>query len=126
MSKEVITEEDAAEVMSDLSGEDEEWLEKLENFCLSQMNNTNFKAKDLADEMLVSYTHFWRKLQALIGMTPSQYLQEVRFREARKLIEERKYATVKQVAYAVGFKDERNFSRNFKKRFGKYPSDYLE
>lgn len=32
---------------------------------------------------------------------------------------------VKQVAYEVGFKDKKYFSRNYKKHFDRYPSDYL-
>ena len=109
-----------------LSREDEKWLEELEKLCMNRLDDVNLTVAKLALELAVSHTKLWRKLQQLRGMSPAQYLQEIRFREARKYIEERRYSTVKQVAYAVGFKDERHFSRKFKKRFGKYPSTFLD
>ena len=81
--------------------------------------------KTVAEDLAMSYSKLWRELKRTVGMTPNQYLQEIRFREARKYLEQGKYNSIKQVAYSVGFKDVRNFSRNFKKRFGKYPSEYL-
>ena len=58
-------------------------------------------------------------------MTPSQFINEVRFWESRRLLEEGKISSVKAVAYSVGFKSVKNFSLNFKKRFGTTPSQYL-
>lgn len=126
---EVKIEEEEEEIdiaSSSFSETENQWLEELESICLKKIDHTSLTVKELAQDMAMSYTKFWRKLQELLGMSPSQYLQEIRFREARKYIEAQRYSTIKQVAYAVGFKDERNFSRNFKKRFGKYPSEYLE
>ena len=117
------TNENTNETEITISKEDEQWLEELEVLCLKKIGNPNLKMTELAAEMHISYSKLWRKTQALIGMTPSQYLKELRFREARKYLEEQKYSTIKQLAYAVGFKDEQNFSRNFKKRFGKNPSE---
>ena len=106
--------------------EEIEWLQDFEALCLKHMDNVNLSIKTVAEDLAMSYSTLWRELKRTIGMTPNQYLQEIRFREARKYLEERRYSSIKRVAYAVGFKDVRNFSRNFKKRFGKYPSEFLE
>jgi two-component system response regulator YesN len=60
-----------------------------------------------------------------MGFTPKGYMQQVRFHQARKLLEDKRYSTVKTVSYSVGFKDEKYFARQFKQRFGKNPSEYL-
>ena len=59
-------------------------------------------------------------------MTPTQYLKELRLQEARRLLEIRKYSSVKAVSYSVGYRDVKHFSKNFKKHFGKNPSELLE
>ena len=64
-------------------------------------------------------------MKKITGMTPKKYIQEMRFQSARRMLETGEYRTVKAVTYSVGFKSEKNFSRNFRKRFGKYPSELL-
>jgi AraC-like DNA-binding protein len=39
----------------------------------------------------------------------SQYINQIRFQEARRMLEEKEYFPVKSVAYSVGFKPENNF-----------------
>ena len=66
-----------------------------------------------------------RKLKALTGLTARQYLLEIRLNQARSLLENRTHDTVKAVTYSVGVKDLNHFSNQFKNRFGKRPSAYL-
>lgn len=87
--------------------------------------DTNFDINRLCHEMHTSKSQLFRKTKALIGVTPNQYINQIRYQIARELLENQKYSTVKAVAYHIGFKDEKYFSRNFKKRFGKNPSEYL-
>jgi transcriptional regulator GlxA family with amidase domain len=75
--------------------------------------------------MSVSRAKLYRKIKKLTGMTPSAYIREARFRRARKLLEERRHPTVKAVALSVGFKQVKNFSQQYKKRYGRLPSKYL-
>ncbi len=103
-----------------------EWLETLENLVKKHCSNSNLKVDFIANEMAVSETGVFRKIKKLTGLTPKKYIDEIRFQIARELLENRKNYTIKAIALNVGFKDEKNFSRNFKKRFGKYPSAYLE
>ena len=117
--------ESIKKVVSHSEGE-QAWLNSLETVCLNNLDRTDFNMKQLAYEMAMSYSNLWRKTNKIIGMTPTQYLQEIRFREAQRMLIHQEVHSVKQLAYKVGYKDEKYFSRNFKKRFGKYPSKYLE
>jgi AraC-like DNA-binding protein len=56
-----------------------------------------------------------------LGMTPNQWLSELRFREARRLLA-RGGMRVAEVARQAGFSDPLYFSRAFRKRFGIPPS----
>ncbi|MEM6629492.1 MAG: helix-turn-helix domain-containing protein [Bacteroidota bacterium] len=54
-----------------------------------------------------------------------RYIQELRYWEARRMLEIGEYQSVKAVCLLVGLKDIRNFSKKFKERFGLYPSECL-
>ncbi len=105
---------------------DLEWLTELETTALKYIYNLDFTIYQLAAEMSMSYSAFFPKVKRLTGLTPNQYITELRFQEARKLLEIGKYGSVKAVAYSVGYKSVRYFSKNFKKRYGKYPSEILK
>lgn len=59
-----------------------------------------------------------------MGITPLEYLMEYRIREAKRLMDERPYMLLKQVASEVGYPDPLYFSRVFKKLTGQSPSEY--
>lgn len=108
-----------------MSEEDMQWLETLESTVLEKMENVNFTVEHLAQALAMSKSSLERRLKRLLDMTVSNYIKEIRFNQARSLLEMGKHTSVKSVAYKVGFKDVKNFSRLFKKRFGKLPSAYF-
>ena len=105
--------------------EDLAWLKELENAAMKEISNFDYTVNQLAEEVSISYSHIFKRMRKLTGLTPHQYLKELRFQEARKLLEIKKYSSVKAVSYSVGYKNVKHFSKNFKKRFGKNPSQYL-
>jgi len=113
------------EHLPSLTSKDKLFLEDLNNFVLSNLGEFNFTTEALADLLELSPRHLARKVKQLSGLTINQYVLEIRFSEAKRMLIEREYSTVKAVTYSVGFKSEKYFSRNFKKRFGKYPKEFL-
>ncbi|MEK7253656.1 MAG: ATP-binding protein, partial [Bacteroidota bacterium] len=122
LSAEKAPETDAA---SPLNLEDMAWLENLETVALNNLGDFNLTADVLAEKMAVSRSGFYRRLKQLTGLTPAQYLDEVRFQSARRMLETRQVGSVKAASYAVGFRQEKHFSREFRTRFGRLPSTYL-
>lgn len=55
------------------------------------------------------------------GLSPAQYLQQLRLRRARLLIE-RTFLTVKEVMVLVGYNDPSHFSRDFRRYHGIAPA----
>lgn len=108
-----------------ISKEDAEWLELLENTTLKEIQQFEFKLETLAYGLHVSRRQLGRRVKELTGLTPSEYVLETRLQLARQMLEQRQVKTVKEVVYAVGVKNSKHFSRQFKDRFGKTPSEFI-
>ncbi|MBL7816453.1 MAG: response regulator [Saprospiraceae bacterium] len=108
-----------------ISAPDREWLENFEQYVQKHFASDILSVTFLADAFHMSESTLLRQLKRLTGLSPIQYLQEVRLNEARHLLEIRQYDSIAQVASRVGYADARTFSRSFKQRFGKLPSDFL-
>jgi DNA-binding response OmpR family regulator len=107
------------------SAEDSKWLADLEEFLHRHLADTQYTIAQLALELAISERQLRRRIKKLTGLTPVQYFKEIRLVKSREYLEVKKFNTVAQTAGAVGFQDSGAFSRNFQKRFGKLPSDYL-
>ncbi len=108
-----------------ISEADAEWLEAIEHFVRQNLENENLEITDLADQFAMSKRNLERRLKQLCGLSPRQYITEMRLTEARQWLENRKKNTVSEVAFGVGYGNVKVFSRNFHKRFGRLPSEYL-
>ena len=108
-----------------LSQPDQEWLEGFEGYVGQHLADDTLSVSTLAYHFAMSESTLLRQLKRLTGLSPIQYLQEVRLVEARRLLENRRYNSVAQVASKVGYDDTRSFSRSFRQRFGKLPSELL-
>ncbi|MEN0050937.1 MAG: response regulator, partial [Bacteroidota bacterium] len=102
----------------------------LENAFLSQlkavieekMNRSDFQIADLAEGMHMSHVQVYRKLKALTGRTPSQFVRSIRLQKGKALVLDSEL-TISEIAYEVGFADPSYFTRTFQKEFGKAPRE---
>ena len=108
-----------------ISRADQKWLDALEKILQKELSNSQYSINNLAYDLELSERQLRRRIKQLIGLSPAQYLKEVRLHQARELLENKKYNSVAKTAQAVGFQDVRTFSRNFLTHFGKKPSEYL-
>lgn len=107
------------------SQEDMEWLAMFEDYIRTNYTQQILNIPQIAHDMAMSESSLLRKLKQLTGLSPARYLQEVRLEKAMSYLNNRTYNSVSKVAFEVGYSDSRTFSRNFKSRYGKSPSDYL-
>jgi len=112
------------QAVSLLTQEDQKWLEAFEGFVQKNLSNDFISVPFLAKQFTMSESTLLRKLKRLIGLTPIQYLTEIRLEKAKQLIENRTYNSIAKVAYQIGYADVNSFSRAFKRRYGKQPSLY--
>ncbi|MBX2877721.1 MAG: response regulator [Saprospiraceae bacterium] len=108
-----------------LSKVDEVWLSQLQNTVKDQMGAFDFTIDRLGFHMAISRRQLSRKVKSLTGLTVHQYVQEIKLNEAKRLLENQSKSTVKAIAYELGMKDVKHFSKLYLQRFGKRPSDFF-
>ncbi|MCG8388109.1 MAG: AraC family transcriptional regulator [Cytophagales bacterium] len=104
---------------------EEKLVEELEKMIKEHLSKS-CSISSLAAHVAMSESSLYRFLKKKTGLTPGQFIRDIRLQEAIFLLESQQYKTVSEVVYAIGFKDASSFTRLFKKRFGKSPSTYLE
>ena len=102
-----------------------EIMEKVMEFMEEQMDNAELTIDEFAEKLMLSRTIFYRKLKSIIGLTPVDFIREIRIKRAVQLIDSGEY-NFSQVAYMTGFNDPKYFSKCFKKVIGITPSEYKE
>jgi len=108
-----------------LSDHDMNWLAEVEEYVMNNINDSLLSVTILSDAFNMSESSLRRQLKKLTGMNPSKYLQEHKLDKARSLLENKRFKSISEVAYSSGFQDAKAFSRSFKSRYGKSPSQYL-
>jgi signal transduction histidine kinase/DNA-binding response OmpR family regulator/ligand-binding sensor domain-containing protein len=106
--------------------DDDNWLEFLQKTVWDQMDALEFNAQVLSEKMHLSTRQLRRRVKQETGLTPHQYILESRLQKARYLLENGGVRSVKSLASKVGLKDEKNFSKRYKERFGRSPSSYFD
>jgi AraC-like DNA-binding protein len=94
----------------------------LERLC-TLAAQCNYSTRGLAKRLGISVRQLQRTFQARLQCSPRDWLREVRLQRARDMLQAA--ASVKQVAYALGFRQQSQFCRDFKLRFGFSPSKAL-
>ena len=87
------------------------------------MSNADISVEAMADALAMSRVHLYKKLMALTGLSPSEFIRQIRLRHAEQLLR-KSQLTVAEVAYKVGFNNPRYFSKYFKDMYGMIPSEY--
>lgn len=77
----------------------------------------------LAEHAHLSPRHFNRKFKAVFGLTPADFVEELRLDEARWLLANAD-GSMESVAGDIGYRSDDSFRRAFERRFGVGPNEY--
>jgi transcriptional regulator GlxA family with amidase domain len=83
----------------------------------------SFAFEQLARQLGMSPRNFMRRFKAATGTTPRDYIQQLRIRAAKSLLEGER-VTVQEVSEAVGYEDVAFFRALFKRHTGLAPAAY--
>ncbi|MEM7574794.1 MAG: ATP-binding protein [Bacteroidota bacterium] len=122
-NKSVREEEWGAETTQDT---DQALLDQAQAYVENQLDDPELNVEALARELNYSTRQLSRVFGSLTGLSPVQFILEIRLQAARRLLERKHYATVAEVRYAVGIESASYFSRKFKERFGRSPGELLK
>lgn len=103
---------------------DRQFLDKLRNCILDHMSTEQVDIPFIADALCVSKATLYRKVKALTGVSPNEYIRKTRLQVAEKLLIEGNL-TVSDIAFRVGFNSTPYFRQCFKEEFGLTPSEYV-
>ena len=97
------------------------FLNTIQSLIEEQMHNSELSIETIGEAMHLSRTQLYRKIKAISGKTPTQFIRSMRMKKALELLKTT-HKTVSEIAYQVGFNDPNYFSRTFQKEFGITPS----
>ena len=104
---------------------DKTFLENMVKTVESHFTDSDFNLDCLAAEAKLSKSTMNRKLKAMTGLTPMEFVKNIRLRSACRLLRQADM-TVSEVAYAVGCNDPKYFAKCFKEEYGQTPSQFQD
>lgn len=104
---------------------DDKLVQKAIKTVEENLSNADFSVEMLSKEMGVSRVHLYKKLLAITGQSPVEFIRKIRLQHAAQILE-KSQLTVAEVAYKVGFNNRKYFTKYFKEEYKILPSQYAE
>lgn len=102
-----------------------EFIQKALYYVEENISNPNLSVQELSKELSLGRATLYRRLFALTGQTPIEFIRSIRLQRAKQLLEIGQF-TVSEIAYQVGFTDPKYFTKVFKEVFDYTPSTYQQ
>ncbi|MEN0005850.1 MAG: response regulator [Bacteroidota bacterium] len=96
---------------------------KLKAAINENIDDENFGVLELCSALALSRTQLHRKVKALTGRSTSNFVRIIRLAKAKELLRTSDL-NISQVAYEVGFRDPKYFSRTFAQEYGESPNQF--
>ncbi|MDR1171561.1 MAG: response regulator [Bacteroidales bacterium] len=104
---------------------DKRFMEKLYLQLNEHLTDINFGITEICRETGFSRTSFYKKIRALTGITPYDFITNYRFSKVVEIMKTGDY-TLAEIAEMTGFSSPSAFSRKFRSEFGVTPSEYYK
>lgn len=109
--------------LSNVRSLDEEFVEKAVRIVEQNLANPELNVMFLASELCMSRSTFMRKIKAVTGQTPLDFIKSVKLKHAYAMLND-KTATIQEVMKAVGYNDRKTFTQAFKEAFNITPNEH--
>jgi signal transduction histidine kinase/DNA-binding response OmpR family regulator len=110
-------------VKTSVSTIDREFLHDLHEAIRKNLADEEFNVEQLCKKLYMGRTTLYRKVLALTGETPTDFIRSCRLKQGAELLKQ-KNSTVLEVAFAVGFSNSSYFAKCFREKFHQLPSEY--
>lgn len=101
------------------------FVRKVRDIIEANLSDTNFSVATLCKGAALSRPQLYRKLQSEIGLSPSDFIREIRLQKALTLLKSNA-GNVSEIAFKCGFNNLSYFSKAFFDKFQVKPSDYTK
>ncbi len=102
---------------------DEQLIVKAIEIVEKNIEDPDFTVEELSRLLDMSRMQLYKKVLAITGKTPVEFIRTIRMKRALQLIKQGQY-TIAEVTYKVGYNNPKYFAKFFKKEFGVLPSYY--
>jgi len=102
---------------------DEKFIKKALDITEMHISEVEYGVTMLAREIGMESSTLYKKMMALIDMSPGEFIRDIRMKRAAQLIRQEQ-VSIAEVSYMIGYDNPKYFSKIFKKHFGSSPSDY--
>lgn len=102
---------------------DEKFIQQALSIIEKNLSNPEFTVEDLSRELFISRVAAYKRIFALTGKSPLDFIRSIRLKRAAQLLEQSNL-TIAEVAYEVGFNNPKYFTKFFKTEYGLVPSAY--
>ncbi|MDR0574731.1 MAG: helix-turn-helix domain-containing protein [Tannerella sp.] len=109
----------------DVQDHNTELMQRIMEVVDRHIGDHELAVEKIAQEIGISRAHLHRRLKKTAGVSAGELIRNVRLTKAARLLKEQQM-NVSQIAYAVGYTSQSNFSTAFKKYFGVSPKEYVE
>lgn len=103
---------------------DKELLDRTVAVVEQHLDNPDFNLNDLVKELCISRTNFFKKLKAITGQTPNDFILTIKVKKAAYLLKHEPALNIAEISDRTGFSSARYFSRIFKQIYGISPMKY--
>lgn len=90
-----------------------------------KLSDETFDFDKFAIDMATSKSTLHRKLKSLTGLSPGEFIRNVRLKHAVQMLSNN-MGNISEIAFGVGFNDPKYFSRCFKTEYGMTPKEFQE
>ena len=117
--------EDEKQDASQSASADVRFLSKVSDIVYMQLSrNRSVDVALIASNLCMSSRQLHRKIATLTGLTPVAYIQRIKIKKAKTLLDKNPQMNFNEVADQSGFGDYSNFVRAFKNVCGVTPTEY--
>ena len=102
---------------------EQKFINQLNSFINSNLGNSGYSVENLAEDLTISRVQLYRKVKAMMGISISDYIGNIRLEKAKNMLETSSL-TVAEIAYANGFSSPNYFSTAFKNKYGNSPAAF--
>lgn len=108
-----------------VTSKDETFLKEVILVVEEKMTDAGFNIEAVAEHMHMSRTTFYKKFKSLTGLTPVEFVKDMRLQRARQYLDAGA-DNISEVAYSAGFSNPKYFSTCFREKYKVSPSDYMK
>lgn len=114
---------DLTPVMLATNALEKEFVDKVNEYILKNIENPNFNVDTLSEQLNMSRSKFYTKVKDATGQTPNTYIMNYKMKRAMTMLQTEPQLNISEMAYRLGFSSARYFSLCFKDHFGVTPTD---